>query len=75
MVAEALNLVPNGSYFTDFFGAVNLPRGMAELLSPLAKLYPWGVTPLSYLPPVLLILLCVVHHRSTLGGGVPRRGE
>jgi len=30
-----LSLVPDGSYFTDLFGAKNLPLGLGELLTPL----------------------------------------
>lgn len=56
-LSEALALVPFGSYFTDLFGATNLPWGLAELLRPL------GATPfLSALPWLVgaaLVASCV----------------
>jgi hypothetical protein len=58
-LAMAMMLVPTGSYFTDFFGAVNLPRGMGVLLSPLGQIYPSLAPALPYLPWIILLALAV----------------
>jgi hypothetical protein len=49
--------VPSGSYFTDFFGATNLPFGLAALLSPMAGKWPAAAMPLRILPWLLSALL------------------
>jgi hypothetical protein len=66
-LAMAMALTPNGSYFTDFFGAVNLPRGLAELLTPLRTASPVLGKALPYLPPVLLAALVVSCLRDAVG--------
>lgn len=50
-------LVPKGSYFTDLFGAVNLPYGLFELLAPVRKLHPGLTTLWSAMPGITLALL------------------
>jgi hypothetical protein len=51
-IARTMAIIPTGSYFTDWFGARNLPFGIADLIyrpswEPLVRL----------LPPVLLVIL------------------
>lgn len=56
-LAMAMVLTPTGSYFTDFFGAVNLPRGLVEMLAPLRTVAPAWTPILRYLPWVILAAL------------------
>ena len=56
-IAMAVALTPTGSYFTDFFGAVNLPRGLAEMSAPLRTMSPTLAAALPYLPWVILLAL------------------
>lgn len=65
-LGEAMTRVPDGSYYTDLFGAVNLPFGLAHLLSPLDDSFPAARPFLRILPWGLLVLLfasCVVQAR------------
>ncbi|HEY5210817.1 MAG TPA: hypothetical protein VIJ42_15370 [Stellaceae bacterium] len=55
-LTEALALVPVGSYYTDFFGAKNLPFGLAGLLLPIAA-WPGGRLVLTILPWLVLAAL------------------
>jgi hypothetical protein len=56
-LAEGSALVPFGSHFTDFFGAVNLPFGLTELLKPVASSGPAAAAIISILSWLVLILL------------------
>ena len=56
-LAEAMALVPYGSYYTDFFGAVNLPFGLARLLSPIRAEIPGAAPVLAAFPWIVLALL------------------
>jgi hypothetical protein len=65
---EAMTRVPDGSYFTDFFGAVNLPFGLARLLSPLNDDFPSARRLFALLPWAVLVLLfasCVARARHS----------
>jgi len=55
-LTEGMALVPVGSYYTDFFGAKNLPFGLAGLLLPIAR-YPGGMLILEILPWLVLAAL------------------
>jgi hypothetical protein len=72
-LAEAMTRVPHGSYFTDFFGAVNLPFGLAELLSPAASDGATGALIVAMVPWILLALLIGSGFRQATGiaGALP----
>jgi len=55
-LTEAMALVPVGSYYTDLFGAKNLPFGLAGLLLPIAR-YRGGMLVLEILPWLVLAAL------------------
>jgi hypothetical protein len=69
-LAEAMALVPYGSYYTDFFGAVNLPFGMARLLSPIRTEIPGAAPVLTAFPWVVLALLLVSCLRQAIAFAV-----
>jgi hypothetical protein len=56
-IEEAMQRVPTGSYYTDFFWAGDLPLGLALLFKPLATSLPWTAPVLRFLPWPLLALL------------------
>jgi len=75
-LALGVDLVPTGSYFTDFFGAVNLPRGMTKLLSPLVDFYPPAAPVFVALPWVILAaLLATTAQRLVAIAAQPATGE
>src|SRR5665213_2504379 len=55
-LTEGMALVPVGSYYTDFFGAKNLPFGLAGLLQPITA-WPGGMLILEILPWLVLAAL------------------
>lgn len=67
-LAEGMALVPSGSYFTDLFGAMNLPFGLARLLSPLGIAMPVSRPFLATLPWLVLLLLIVSGARQAIAG-------
>jgi len=58
-LARVLVIVPSGSYYTDLFGATNLPYGFVRLIGPLATKFPSSEPVLRILPYVVLAaMLC-----------------
>jgi len=69
-LVKAFNLVPTGSYYTDLFGAVNLPFGIMALLAPLENSYRSAAFALQIFPWILFALLvlgCLRAAAATLG--------
>jgi len=52
-LARVLAMAPSGPYYTDFFGAKNLPYGIAQLID-----IPSGDPRIRFLPSVLMVVLC-----------------
>ncbi|MGH6989832.1 MAG: hypothetical protein ACREE3_08030 [Stellaceae bacterium] len=72
-LAEAFNLVPYGSFFTDLFGAVNLPFGLAHLLSPVRTEFSGGGAFLDVFPWLILVVMFVtaVRQATVFAGSLP----
>jgi hypothetical protein len=54
-ILRSLASVPGGAYFAEGFGAVNLPRGLAQLVLPAQSLAAWG----QGLGDILLLALAI----------------
>jgi hypothetical protein len=58
-MARVFAIVPSGSYYTDLFGAGNLPYGFVQLIAPLGGRFPSSERVLHVVPyAILLAMLC-----------------